>query len=766
MTLTPQTTPASDPDTIALWRALLPLRSVISFMNSGAHPDDETSGLLAALGQRDGFDLSFVCSTRGEGGQNDIGQESGPALGTLRTAEMEVAAKRMNMALHWLSESPEDPIHDFGFSKTGTETLHHWGEARTLQRFVQVIREVRPDILCPTFLDVPGQHGHHRAMTAAAHKVMDLAADPAFKTGDLTPWQIAKLYLPAWSGAGQSYDDALPPPPATLTVSGDGADPVSGQSYAAIGRHSHSAHRSQGMDQRPPAEPRDYPLHLVQSHVDGPDLTPASGLPQTLADLGHDQAQDHIDQAFAAFPDRAAILHHASAAFGALPDEETAPHAHRITRKRQQLATLIRIAAGVTVTSETPRDLLAPDDTTALTISQQAGLADQVTVTPLLPEGWSLSGETLTLSRASQSDPYPTRYLPDHASEPAFSLTIRSHGVTSTTHVPLTTTPLVRPGCTTRLDPTHDVLNLSHSRTSASLNPSDITPEGASVGLGLPPGWRAGRQTDGLTITPPPSPPEGLTEIPVTLGGKAAQTLHQIRHDHTAPRLLTTPATLRLRVLDVALPQTRLGYIGGGNDQVDHWLRRIGMTVTDLSPQDLDDPAKLAEIDSIVIGIFALRFRDGLLSRMPALHQWVRDGGTLVTLYHRPWDNWTPETVPPAFLEIGQPSLRWRVTDAKARVKHLLPDHPLLNTPNRIGSEDWRGWHKERGLYFASRWDEAYQPLLSMADPDEAPLKGALLSANIGAGRHVHTSLILHHQMRHLVPGAFRLMANLVAHRN
>ena len=76
------------PRVLDLWWALRPLQSVVRLMNTGAHPDDETSALLAAIGLRDGINLSYACSTRGEGGQNDIGTESGPALGALRTREM------------------------------------------------------------------------------------------------------------------------------------------------------------------------------------------------------------------------------------------------------------------------------------------------------------------------------------------------------------------------------------------------------------------------------------------------------------------------------------------------------------------------------------------------------------------------------------------------------------------------------------------------------------------------------------------------------
>ena len=103
------------------------------------------------------------------------------------------------------------------------------------------------------------------------------------------------------------------------------------------------------------------------------------------------------------------------------------------------------------------------------------------------------------------------------------------------------------------------------------------------------------------------------------------------------------------------------------------------------------------------------------------------------------------------------------MTDPAAPVEVLAPDHPLLAEPNCIGPADWEGWDKERGLYFGAEWDTAYQPLLAIADPGERPLEGALVSAEIGRGRHTHCALVLHHQMECLVPGAFRLMANLVA---
>ncbi|MGB3554953.1 MAG: PIG-L family deacetylase, partial [Jannaschia sp.] len=305
------------------------------------------------------------------------------------------------------------------------------------------------------------------------------------------------------------------------------------------------------------------------------------------------------------------------------------------------------------------------------------------------------------------------------------------------------------------LSPDRDVVNLA---TGTCAVPVRLDPLEAR--FDLPPGWRRGE-----TLNLPEQVKPGPYELPVTLDRKPALTVTRIHAPHTVPRVLACPALLQVAVIDAALPPCRVAYIGAGRDRVGHWMSRMGLDVVEVDDSTLDDANAMAGFDSIVIGIFALRFRPGLAARMPALHAWTRAGGTLLTLYHRPWDDWDPDTTPPARLEIGQPSLRWRVTDPAAEVTHLAPDHPILTGPNRIGPEDWAGWDKERGLYFAQAWDPAYTPLLAMADPGEDPLHGALLSAEIGAGRHTHCALILHHQMENLVPGAFRLMANLVARR-
>ena len=763
---------------VQMWRALQPLQTVVSFMNTGAHPDDETSAMLAALAWRDGVDISYACSTRGEGGQNDIGTESGAALGVLRTSEMEAACDILGLRMYWLSETPEDTIFDFGFSKSGTETLGYWGRDRTLARFVHILRRERPDIICPTFLDVPGQHGHHRAMTEAAHKVMDLAADPDFPGSDLPPWQVKKLYLPAWSGAGQAYDDDLPPPLGTLVIPGKGLDPVTGWSFERIGQQSRACHATQAMGKWVAAgKERHFPLHLAGTRVDGPDTKLGSGLALRLTDLKPcphlEAAQMGCDAARAAFPDTAKMLAELSAALAALrrgdaalTPAERAAFGHKLNRKEEQLAHAIHHAARAEVLGFTDADFVRPGGRVGVSIETRQGDAETLMVEPCLPDGWAaVAGELRVPEDATTSTPYPDTYLPGLPAAPCLEALITAHGVASSIRVPLSLPPVVLPARSATLTPSMAVLNTAGPMRRLSVAVSDIHPDGAEPALDMPDGWRSVRTDEGFDVTLPEALPEGAYTLRLTLDGQPAQSITRIAYPHVAPRALARPAETTLRAINVKLPGARIGYIGGGNDRVDHWLAAIGLDVTPLDDRDFETPSRLARFDTIVIGIFAIRFREGLAQAMPRIHDWVRKGGTLVTLYHRPWDAWDPDTTPPARLEIGQPSLRWRVTDQNADVT-VLNDHEILHRPNQIGPDDWAGWHKERGLYFAKDWDAAYTPLLSMHDADEAPLEGALLSAEIGKGRHVHTSLILHHQMEQLTPGAFRLFANLVAPRD
>lgn len=189
----------------------------------------------------------------------------------------------------------------------------------------------------------------------------------------------------------------------------------------------------------------------------------------------------------------------------------------------------------------------------------------------------------------------------------------------------------------------------------------------------------------------------GLAQIEALVGSQPAFQITPIAYPHIGRARFLAPSVLKILSLDLKLPEgARVGYVGGGADRVGLWLLRMGLDVTELDARAL--AGDLSPFTTIVIGIFAFGIRRDLAAATEKLHRFVEDGGHLVTLYHRPTDGWNPETTPVRRLEIGKPSLRWRVTDPRAEVTVLTPEHPLLVGPNRIDDADWAGGTRSAGF--------------------------------------------------------------------
>jgi LmbE family N-acetylglucosaminyl deacetylase len=786
----------SNPSLLRLHRALSRLNSTVTMMNTGAHPDDEQSGLLAWFRLGLGMRVIVACSTRGEGGQNSLGPERLGVLGMLRTREMEEAARTLDADVIWLGHGPDDAVHDFGFSKDGDQTFARWGKVRTVERLVRAYRSERPDIVIPTFLDVPGQHGHHRAMTRAAENAIRLAADPAafpehLKEG-MRPWQVAKYYLPAWSGGGGTYDDEIPPPDATVTVDASGREPATGVEYDRIGEWSRYYHASQGMGHWPDTAETRWPLHLLlaANGVRG-ETSVLDGLPATLKALAAtpdisdrtahalNVAHDAIGRAIAAFPEGGVIVSHLLAAAHSLRaarnNASTAflgIHGHRLERKAREIDAALIEAAGIFDRAALTPPTLSPGETATLTIDLAPGSDNHsIGVEPVLPAELTAKPRDNTGRRRSMavgastdaiySKLYPASWSALGANGDAHVvISVRFGDHTARSSFDFEEAFAVLPASSVVMEPEAVIVPLDGSRQEWPVR-SSVIGKDAAVSLNIDGGWTLAQSSTGPVIRPPQTLAAGLSTITPLVGGRPALRTTLISYPHIGRVIHRQPETLRVLTLDLKLPQgARIGYVGAGADRVGLWLSRMGLDVTALDARAL--AGDLSHYTTIVVGIFAFGIRKDLAASTEKLHRFVENGGHLVTLYHRPSDGWDPRATPPRLLEIGSPSLRWRVTEPDAEVNVLAPDHVLLNRPNVIGERDWSGWDKERGLYFAARWDEAYQPLLAMQDANEQPLMGALLSAAIGRGRHTHTSLVLHHQLDKLVPGAFRLLSNFV----
>jgi hypothetical protein len=220
------------------------------------------------------------------------------------------------------------------------------------------------------------------------------------------------------------------------------------------------------------------------------------------------------------------------------------------------------------------------------------------------------------------------------------------------------------------------------------------------------------------------------------------------------------PSRTRLKVIDVAISTgLRIGYIMGVGDQVPRAIEGLGADVRLISPGELAS-GDLSVYDAIVTGVRAYERRADLRANNHRLIAYAAGGGTVLVQYNKFEFNEAQYGPYPAQVSAG------RVTDETAPVEHLVPDHPVFTTPNRIGPEGWAGWVQERGLYFLGERDARYTDLVRSADPfpfNSGPRTGALVEARVGNGRWIYIGLGLWRQLPAGTDGAYQLMANLLS---
>jgi LmbE family N-acetylglucosaminyl deacetylase len=215
------------------------------------------------------------------------------------------------------------------------------------------------------------------------------------------------------------------------------------------------------------------------------------------------------------------------------------------------------------------------------------------------------------------------------------------------------------------------------------------------------------------------------------------------------------PAELRTRKVDVKLaPGLRVGYVMGTGDTVPEAIEALGVTPHLLTDGELAT-ADLSAWNVIVVGTRAYSVRPVLAAAESRLESFIERGGTLLVLYQT--SNF-PAPLPLVLRGIGE-----RVVDEQDPVKLLDPANPLFTTPNRITSADFDGWFEERGHGFLDHWDPGYTALTETADPGQDPQRGGLLVAHRGKGTYIYVAFALHRQFPELVPGAYRLFANLLS---
>lgn len=805
-------------DAAELRLAIEKLRFLGSVLYVAAHPDDENTALITYLSRERKARVGYLSMTRGSGGQNLIGPETGEALGVIRTQEL-LSARRVDGAEQYFTRAV-----DFGYSKTADETMAIWGRERILSDVVRAIREFRPDVIVTRFpTDGRGGHGHHQASALLAQEAFAAAADPArFPEQRLRAWQAKRLLWNAFrlDSAAVAAGRVTP-----LTVDLGAYSPLLGESYTEIAARSRSMHKSQGFgaaERRGPV-----PNHLVLEAGEPVRADLFEGVATTWERFrGGKKVDEMLAEAARAFdpaaPQKALpALARAYAAIAGLGDDVW------IDRKREDLRDVVRACAGLWLEAIAAEPSVTPGGVIPVTVSilsrsgfpvrlvsiempHGAALAPAPSDGPADPRGFTdraletnrpFSGVArvrvpadaeITHPMWLREEPEPGAYrisdpraITQAESPPALSahVTLEIAGERFTYDVPVLYRwtdrvlgeryrPLeIVPPVTLRLDRSAYLFpdrSAREVRLTVEASTSGVT---GSVRLELPPGWTAAPAETAITVAPdapaglrfrvrPPAESGEAAVVTASMtadGARHARGRQVLDYAHIPVTTLFPPAEAKLVRADLATAGSRVGYVMGSGDDVPAALEQMGYGVTMLSDEEIES-GRLAGLDAIVVGVRAYNTRPALVRMQDRLLSYVSSGGTLVIQYNTMQPSLQDRLGPYPF-QIS----RDRVTVEGAPVTMAPGTHPLLTRPNRIQAADFEGWVQERGLYFAKPWAPEYETPLTMADPGEAPTGGSLLYARHGKGAFVYTGLSWFRQLPAGVPGAYRIFANLVS---
>ncbi len=255
------------------------------------------------------------------------------------------------------------------------------------------------------------------------------------------------------------------------------------------------------------------------------------------------------------------------------------------------------------------------------------------------------------------------------------------------------------------------------------------------------------------TLAPPSPQGEGGRGGEVFTRG-----LQKIEYPHIPTQFLFPEAVAPLVKLELRRRGQNVAYLMGAGDEVPDALRQVGYTVTLLEPQDLT-AVNLKKFDALVVGIRAYNTVDRLKTQQPEILKYIEAGGNVVVQYVVNRGTVLPQIGPyPMTLSTD------RVTVEGAEITFLKPQHPLLTTPNKITAQDFAGWVQEQGLYYPSAWDPKYQAVISSHDPGEEAKQSAILVADYGKGHFIYTGLSLFRELPAGVPGAYRLITNMISY--
>jgi LmbE family N-acetylglucosaminyl deacetylase len=776
-----------------------------SVLYIAAHPDDENTRLLAYMANEKLYRTGYLSLTRGDGGQNLIGDEQGVDLGLIRTQEL-LSARRIDGAEQFFSRA-----FDFGYSKSPEEALKFWGHDKILSDVVWVIRKFRPDVIITRFPTTgEGGHGHHTASAILAGEAFDAAADPTrfpeqLKQG-VTVWQPKRLLWNTFNFGGtntQSNDQ--------FKLECGDYNPILGKSYGEIAAASRSQHKSQGFGV--PAQRGSVIEYLKTIKGTAPVTDLMDNVDVSWKRVNNADLTNAINKVSKKFD-----VSHPEKSIPALVElyksVELLKDDYWKEQKLNAVKELIQNCSGLFIDATTNTQYAVQGDSLKinLVVNNRSGAnilsadahlnKDFVIFDQLKKNVNSTKDYTIYIgSNTKLTQPYwlaepmdkgsfnvaDQQQIGKGESDPLavmFSMMIEGKEFKFIKPIRYKHTDPVKgelyqplniiPSFSVRSIPELAVRGFANEWEIKSFKDNNrfinhiITSQGVNLGAANDTLLNKNQITkiDGGNRTAIPCI-DSLGNSGICIShellydpeGKPYLELQQINYDHIPSVSYTQPAIFTSENFDLKTEGNYVGYIPGAGDKIPEALVVMGYKVVILKESDIS-AANLKQFDAIVTGVRAYNTNEWMNDVYDELMKYVEDGGVLLVQYN------TSNRIGPVVAKIAPYPFaitRNRVTDEEAKVNFLIPDHPALNYPNKITDKDFEGWIQERSIYHAETTDTAYKKIFSMTDPGEKEHDGSLIIANYGKGRFVYTGLVFFRELPAGVPGAYRLFANLIA---
>ncbi|MAY84378.1 MAG: LmbE family protein [Flavobacteriales bacterium] len=789
-----------------IYHELQKLKVVGNVLYFAAHPDDENTRLIAWLENEKKVRTAYLSLTRGDGGQNLIGTEKGDALGVLRTQEL-LEARNEDGGEQFFSRAK-----DFGYSKTADETFEKWNKQDILWDAVWVIRKFQPDVIVTRFPpDGRGGHGHHTASAIVAEEAFKLAADPEAFTDQLKyvdVWQSKRIL---WN-TSVWWDRQLPEKAAKeddyIKIDIGDYNPVLGLSYSEIAADARSQHRSQGFGSaRSRGSQIEYLKHTA-GHQAESDLFEGIDLSWSRIENG-DKVEKQIEAILADYDinDPSASLNDLLELHKLISGLEESIYKDE---KLQSLNCIILAVSGIyaealgdeylvsrealngnfilvkrSEVDATLRSISYADQSKSLDSNLIENKEYSVNFTfdakyftgrshpywlSSHAAGWMMMSETLQYYGLPENKPRGSieytidfnGYAIEFEEELDYKWTDRAKGE-------LHRDVVMSPSATLSSVEESQLFVSNESKEIRLIAEAHKDSMEVSIEPIIPEGWKVepsmqkislekkGQQKNVLfRVIPPKESSNG--KLKFNIGDQSAYAIQRMEYDHIRPQVMFPETEIQLVKFNLNGKKQKLAYIEGSGDLVDENLEQIGYEVKRFTAEEFLT-ADLSDFQSVLVGIRAYNTEEKIASVNQLLNDFAAKGGTVVVQYNTSRGLKSDE-IGPYPLKLG----RGRVTDEYAEPIFIKSDHAVLNQPNKLTAEDFENWVQERGLYFASEWDEAYQSIISWNDPNEESLSGSLLVADHGDGHFIYTGISFFRQLPAGVPGAYRLLANLLAY--